>query len=230
MSIKESIGWTDQTCNPIKGMCKGGCWYCYMYKMKRLKPEVRLELTAFDKLPKKKHKKIFLCSTHEIFGEWIPKEWRDAIFQEIEKRPHLTFQILTKFPENIDRPMPDNVWLGCTVTGKDDMWKSRYIDQRARITFVSIEPMIKKPPYISGIPKWIIIGALTGKDSKLFSPKREWIEDIVEIGKMWNIPIFLKDNLRSVWGDDLIQQMPEEEWRNPSWGHSVTYSRITKEE
>ncbi|GAH33076.1 unnamed protein product, partial [marine sediment metagenome] len=34
MTIKKSIGWTQMTLNPIKGMCKGGCWYCY-YSGKR---------------------------------------------------------------------------------------------------------------------------------------------------------------------------------------------------
>ncbi len=69
----------------------------------------------------KKPSKIFLCSTHELFGDWIPKDWRDEIFETIEACPQHIFQILTKMPENIDRPMPDNVWLGVSVTNRNDV-------------------------------------------------------------------------------------------------------------
>jgi len=71
MGIKTSIGWTDMTLNPIKGQCKGGCWYCYYSGKKgflnRFKqdPTIRLNLDVFEKLPFHK-KKIFLCSTHEL--------------------------------------------------------------------------------------------------------------------------------------------------------------------
>ena len=211
MSIKKSIGWTDMTLNPIKGKCKGGCWYCWtkpLYKRKFLQPRIRLNLDCFFKLPKSP-KKIFLCSTHDLFGKWIPSWWRYAVFERIESYPQHTFQILTKFPQNIDRKMPDNVWLGVSITGNksEDLLRANYlIRAKAKIKFVSYEPLLEKA--IQGIPgiNWIIIGRLTGHGHK-WNPKKEWIDSL--LFSYSNIPIFLKDNLREIWGEKLIQEMPE---------------------
>lgn len=211
MGIKESIGWTDRTLNPIKGICKGGCWYCWtkpLYKRKFLTPEIRLETGVFSTLPKTP-KRVFLCSTHDLFGNWIIKEWRDLIFDYITLYPQHTYQILTKFPQNIDRPMPDNVWLGVSITGNkpDDLLRANnLIKTKARIKFISYEPLLGKA--LQGIPylDWIIIGRLTGHSRK-WNPKKEWIKSIVL--SYQNIPIFLKDNLKEIWGEPLIQEMPE---------------------
>ena len=223
MSIKKSIGWTDMTLNPIKGRCLGNCRlpdgtaYCYYSGergiIKRFQQEegIRNTYSVFDRLPKTP-KRIFLCSTHDLFGSWIPKRWRDEIFLNVEEYPQHTFQILTKFPQNIDREMPNNVWLGVTVTNEGDLIKTWRLGRKnARLHFVSIEPMLE---YIN--PRslyykhtnWIIIGQLTGFGKK-YNPKREWIDEWVRCAKWHNIPIFLKDNLKEIWGEKLIQEMPE---------------------
>jgi len=218
MSIKNSIGWTNMTCNPIKGRCQGGCPYCY-YSGKRgilnrfkQNPEIRLDLSVFDKLPRIP-KKIFLCSTHDLFGSWIPRKCRDIIFDEIKKRPQHIFQVLTKFPQNIDRPMPPNVWLGVTITcgERRDISLKR---TKANLKFISFEPFfgIPKKMYSEIIDKrinWIIVGRLTGYGHK-YDPKREWIEDIVNQARRFSIPVFLKNNLQEIWGESLIQEMPRE--------------------
>lgn len=218
MSLKTSIGWTDMTCNPIKGKCKLGCWYCYysgergIAKRFKLDDKVSLSLQAFDKLPKAP-KKVFLCSTHEIFGEWIPKEWRDEIFWEIENNfPQHTFQVLTKLPQNIDRAMPNNVWLGVSITGNDDQLKKGFdlFNSEAKIRFISFEPLLQPIKILDELWNfdWIIIGALTGHGKK-YQPEKEWIQEIVLECRDYNIPVFLKDNLREIWGEPLIQEFPE---------------------
>jgi len=219
MSLKESIGWTDKTCNPIKGKCKGGCWYCYtlpMYKMGRLSEPIRLELSAFDRLPKSP-RKIFLCSTHELFGSWIPKDWRDKIFKRMEDFPQHTFQILTKMPENIDRPMPDNVHLGVSITGMGDQERMSYLHRiKAKIKFISWEPLFSNPlPPGWSIPKcvnWAIVGKLSGYGKK-YDPQIEWIKAIVGFCQNAGIPVFLKNNLAKIWGPvlgPLIQEWPRD--------------------
>ena len=224
MSIKTSIGWTDMTLNPIKGRCKGGCWYCY-YSGKRgflnrfkQDPTISLNLDVFEKLPFHK-KKIFLCSTHDLFGDWIPEHWRDLIFWHIELWRQHTFQILTKFPQNINRPMPDNVWLGVTIVGsknyeKDymkDLKKMKAIrNAKATIKFISFEPLIYDLPFDImplQIFDWIIVGKLTSY-SKIYNPAKIWVEEIVEKARYFNIPIFLKNNLKEIWGEPLIQEFP----------------------
>ena len=213
MSVKSSIGWCSMTLNPIKGKCKGGCWYCYtfpMYKMGRLSEPIHLELSAFDKLPKSP-RKIFLCSTHELFGDWIPKDWRDKIFKKMEGFPQHTFQILTKMPENIDRPMPGNVWLGCSITNfKDYNKRNTFLRSKAKIKFISLEPLLGAVPgsVVYDID-WVIIGRLTGHGKK-HNPERKWIERIVQDCKQNKTPIFMKNNLKEIWGEKLIQECKRE--------------------
>ena len=215
--IKKSIGWTDMTCNPIKGKCKGGCWYCWakpFYKRGFLKEEIRLDLSVFNKLPKKTLRKIFLCSTHDLFGDWISPVWRTLIFNYMQLFPQHTFQILTKFPQTIDRPMPDNVWLGVSVTEDKDFWRLIELEKhKATVRFISIEPFLK---YLSSSLTiklkefdWLIFGRLTGYGNK-YNPKKDWLASEMRYLKGWlNKPIFMKDNLRSIWREDLIQEFPE---------------------
>lgn len=221
--IKKSIGWTDMTCNPIKGRCLGGCWYCYysgkgkMLDFREHDPTIRLQLSAFNALPKIP-KKVFLCSTHDLFGSWISENWRDLIFDHIKKYPQHTFQILTKFPQNIDRDMPDNVWLGVSITGVDDLEMRSWdlIKAKARLKFWSLEPLLNDITWpmikserenIARHIDWLIIGKLTGHGNK-YDPKKTWIKNIVLPAEKAGIPIFLKDNLKDIWGDDLIQEFP----------------------
>lgn len=57
--------------------------------------------------------------------------------------------------------------------------------------------------------KWVIIGAETGNRKDKIIPKREWIERIVDQCKVANIPVFMKESLRDLMGQDFIQEWPE---------------------
>jgi len=241
MVNKTKIEWTDYTWNPIKGLCPVGCWYCYARKIyKRFDlmsnyvywdpftdkyhdvPEGELifeyecaEDEGVPVLPRfpKKPSKIFICSTIELFHEKIPGDWRCQIFREIKKHPQHTFQILTKFPQNIDRKMPDNVWLGVSIADPLPEHERAYdlLGHSAKIEFVSLEPLIGEYFY-SIIPielfDWVIVGRMTGYGHK-HDPKKESIKRIVSDCRRAKTPIFLKDNLKEIWGEPLIQEWPE---------------------
>lgn len=161
--------------------------------------------------PKKRKKptKIFVCSTYELFNpdKNDPKAL-DMIFDTIKACPQHTFQILTKYPENIKRPMPDNVWLGVTVDTYESIDRTYELARaKAKVKFVSFEPLLGRMPkeeidHIS-LFDWIIIGRLTGY-GKEYDPDKWWIKEIIEAtnGK----PVFLKDNLN--WPEK-IQQFPQ---------------------
>ena len=211
---KTKIEWTDYTWNPIKGLCPVGCWYCYARAFySRFWPNWphtlnEKELVAPDHL-RVEDKKIFVCSTYEIFHPEADK-WRDKIFAVIERNPTQIFIILTKMPENIDCPMPDNVWLGTTVTSTDDLGRSSEIlKHKASLHFVSVEPMLGYIPYetILGMD-WIIIGRLTGH-GKNRDPKPHHLFLLVDQCKRAKVPIFIKNNLRGIWGPNLIQEFPK---------------------
>jgi len=226
---KTKIEWTGYVFNPIKGLCPVGCWYCYARKMYLPgfysskppfnNPELRYRFNIKDyvncytsnKLKLKPGTKVFVCSTVEIFHPEIKKEWRDAIFVIIEENPDITFQILTKMPENIDRPMPDNVWLGVSVTGEnvnEDVYRIEDLRKaKSKVKFVSYEPMLE---FIDTdlFLNWLIIGRLTGHGRE-YDPPRFFIEELIERAREQNTPIFLKNNLKEIWQGKLIQEFPD---------------------
>jgi len=216
---KTKIEWTrgpkgepGYTWNPIKGVCPVGCWYCYSHKIYKrfgMKPKVMLSVNELIKPFPKKPSRIFVCSTFELFHP-VADKWRDDIFEIINVESQHTFIILTKMPENIDRPMPPNVWLGTTITQFEEYArKSPLAKARTKIKFLSLEPMLDCIPKVACIGvDWIVIGRLTGHGRK-FDPKRKWISDIVEVCKEQKIPVFLKNNLREIWGAPLIQEFPK---------------------
>ncbi len=222
---RTKIEWTDFVWNPIKGLCPVDCKlpdgesYCYgkaiYYRFDWMLEETGTcgylaEWELEQPIKRKKPTKIFVCSTYELFHS-PDKFARDEIFKIIEKCPQHTFQILTKFPQNIDRPMPENVWLGVSITRPSEMkrWTNLYFRQQANIKFVSFEPLLERlNDYPSG-PDWIITGRLTGHGHK-YDPHISWIKDIVKNYTHSWTKIFLKNNLKRIWGEPLIQEFPDE--------------------
>lgn len=180
-----------------------------------------------------KSRGIFICSMGELFGDWIPRSWQEDIFNQIENCPQHRFQILTKRPENIPwDEMPDNVWLGVTITGEEsDEEQLRLLEQlvslRATLHFVSFEPLLG--PIASevldmiesfDVVRWVIVGAQT-QPVKL--PKMDWINEIIDCvwyESMGRVALFMKNNLRKMapaikefqeWelGDGMIQEFPK---------------------
>jgi protein gp37 len=183
-----------------------------MYKRFGWNPEIRLDLDELMAPFPKKPSKIFTCSTFEIFHP-LAKPYRNNIFKHIEVSPEHTFIILTKRPQYIDRPMPNNVWLGVSVTGFCDLWRLDKLHQiKHRMKFVSFEPLLSDifghaPNGLLVGLNWIIIGRLTGH-GKSNNPYKFAVERIVDAAKMFGVPVFLKNNLKEIWGEPLIQEWP----------------------
>jgi protein gp37 len=216
---RTKIEWADYTWNPIKGLCPEACWYCYarrMYQRFGMDETMRLDLgTIWEPTLQKKPSRIFLCSTFELFHPLVGSEWRDWIFTTIKAAPQHTFIVLTKRPERIDRPMPDNVWLGVSVTGDSniDYLRTRWLEKAdAKVKFVSFEPLLGDPCiwdlFETRFPQWMIVGRLTGHGRKN-DPALRTLTEIVNFGKTHEIPVFLKNNLKDIWPAPLIQEFPE---------------------
>lgn len=208
---KTKIEWTDYTKNPIKGKCLTRCPYCYairMYDRFGWNPEVRFEPKVLDEIRKiRAPSKIFLCSTHEMFGNWILDEWVEEILDTAAKCPQHTFQILTKRPERADWIFPRNCWIGVTVESQRETWRITALKTlaNAKLKFVSFEPLQSEIECnLSGID-WIIVGAETGNRKGKIIPEKLWIEKLISQARDRDIPIFLKYNLK--WHEK-IQEFP----------------------
>jgi len=216
---KTKIEWTDYSWNPITG-CKHGCWYCYAKKLCLRFPKNfpnGFEPTFYPERLNEPHKlkkpsKIFVCSIADLFAPWTNHLWRMQVLESIEKCPvKHTFQLLTKNPEGAyDYDFPDNVWVGTTIT---DQWELEdkiddMLNINAKVRFISFEPLLSHIFSLGLIYTfdWIIVGKLTG--SKKIQLKKHWVKDIVDKTRDWSIPLFMKNNLKPIWDEPLIQEFP----------------------
>ena len=162
----------------------------------------------------KKPSGIFTVDMGELFGDWIPEEWQKLVFSVIEACPQHRFYLLTKQPQNLIKfsPFPDNCWVGVTAT--DDLSYGQAIrglsEIEATTKYISFEPLLESPAVVhltyGEIVNWIIIGAQT-KPYK--PPEISWVKEIIEAADKASIPVFLKDNLKPLLGDNLRQELPE---------------------
>jgi protein gp37 len=159
---------------------------------------------------------IFVCSMADLFGDWAPNEWIKEVLKACEKAPQHRYLFLTKNPKRyssalLDRYFPSNMWFGWTQTGPlgtDTLFTAHHSMQ----TFVSIEPLLK--PFekcnIKGIG-WAIVGAETGNRKGKVIPEKSWIDGIDEACEKAGVPLFMKESLRELMGDDFKQEFPWEE-------------------
>lgn len=212
---KTVIEWCGYTINPVKGMCPMACDYCYarrMYKRFKWNTEIRFDQHVWRKsihriaiLPKPS--RIFIGSTFELFGDWCDPDWISQILEEIAMYKSHTFIFLTKKPENLIKwsPFPENCWIGVSVCNDKmlDVAVDKLEDIPSDHKFISFEPLLERltlsldyAMYYSGI-SWVIIGQRTPVSIKT-QPKIEWIREIVLAADKAGIPVFLKDNLKSL--------------------------------
>jgi protein gp37 len=187
---------------------------------------------------KTKSKKIFVVSMGDLFGEWIPAEWIEKVFDACEAAPQHTYMFLTKNPSRYEKvyslfPEEAHCLYGTTITCQDDIKKIPN-NIKPFIDFISVEPLIgeinikdilywelmhysyipgecvQQPDYetMEMTASWVIIGAQTGPGA--IKPNPEWIQSIVEQCRAAGVPVFMKNSLKPYyWEGELIQEWPE---------------------
>lgn len=160
---------------------------------------------------------IFVGAMADIFGMWVPDEWIKEIMDVCRSYPIHNYLFLTKNSERYELidsagmlPADKNMWYGSTLTKPED----RCFISTAHNTFWSIEPILA-PFHIwekdEFSPDWIIIGAETGRQKDKIIPEKEWIEDIVNQCDKEGIPVFMKESLVPIVGEDNMKRdFPEQ--------------------
>jgi len=220
---RTKIEYLDWTWNPLVG-CSGvgcavreHCWargqakrrkhacdLCYSF-IPHAHPE-RLE----EPLHVKKLSRIGVCFMGDLFCQ--DYKYIFKVLDVIRKTPQHTYVLLTKQAKEMhclgSIPLlscfPENVWLGVSVNCKADLWRIDELKQtnHAGVKFVSFEPLYEDLGIIDfeGID-WIIIG---GQTRPTFLPDRSWIRMLEMQAREMEIPVFVKNNLESLY------------WRYPS--------------
>lgn len=122
MGSTTEIAWTDSTWNPVVGCTPAspGCANCYarethdkrhraklagkLLPAQYLKPFSALQCfpERLDKpLHWKKPRRIFVCSTADLFHPDVPFKFIEAVFGVMAATPRHTYQVLTKRPERM---------------------------------------------------------------------------------------------------------------------------------
>ncbi len=220
---KTGIEYGEYGWSPIRG-CKGTgcavkdkCWAKGMNKrfgwIKDFsKPEISYDI--LDREMPVKPSTILTCFMGDIFGEGVEREWKQQVFYKIRQNPMHTYFILTKHLDRITYGdmlnFPKNAYLGRTVNSQKDFNEFENFKGSSIKYWISFEPLLSDIKFFNYVDfKWFVIGGMQfGREPR---PKIQWIENIVRHAADYNIPVFMKDNIKNVWGDRLLKMYPKGE-------------------
>jgi len=207
----DNIEWAQWSWNPVTG-CKTGCTYCYardianrFYPQKfepTFHPE-RLAAPHSTPIPQSSQKgarSVFVCSMADLFGDWVPQEWIDAVINAVRSAPQWTFLFLTKNPKRmIGIDWPDNAWVGTTVDiqARVKPAEDAFAQIDATVKFVSIEPYRERIIFSRpSLFDWFIIGGQSaGSGEPARQPEWEWVEALWDQIRSVNRRKYWKPNL-----------------------------------
>jgi protein gp37 len=159
---------------------------------------------------------IFVGSMADLFGHWVAKEQIRQVLDVMTQAHWHTFQTLSKYPIRLPEfnPFPENVWVGVSIPAGRLMnpkgaanalfsYLKHMEKVEANIRFMSVEPLwFDVTPVFEKwlqandrLPfEWIIIGAASN-GRKLYQPKPEWTQSLLDLLDAQNIPVFFKGNM-----------------------------------
>jgi protein gp37 len=207
----ESVGWARYTTNPERG-CEIDCPYCYARDLARFYPEgfapvfvpEILSAAANTLVPKEaeydvSYRNVFVCSMGDLFGNWVPDEWIEAVLKMARENPQWNFLFLTKVPQRMaEFEFPDNAWAGTTV---DHQRRVRNAEQamakvKAGKRWASIEPMETRIEMDFSIFDWVVIGgASKSSQTPQWVPPHVWVYETTIKAKAAGCAVYHKSNL-----------------------------------
>lgn len=206
MSQTTGIAWTDSTFNPWIGCSHAknspACAHCYAESLNKFwkwnggawgpgtprKISAESSWASPPSLNKRaargargkdgRHWLVFAGDLCDIFDDEGPADARERMWELFRSTGHLTWQLLTKRPENFSRFLPkdwgdgyQNVWVG--VTAENNVQAQRRITilkgTPARLRFVSFEPLLEEVRTDLSDIDWAIVGGESGGKARPFN-------------------------------------------------------------
>lgn len=212
-----SIGKKIKTLNPVNG-CTAGCSYCYARKINdrfKISPDFGA-VTFFEHKLKRitngKKPIIYFMTSMSDFSQW-QDDWRTKVFDHLEKYPKNSYIFLSKFPEKYTfETQLNSVWIGVTITANNETKRigAMLENIKAENYFIAFEPLFGDlgEMNLDGIG-WIVIGTETGNRRGKIVAQKDWIMNIVRQAKMKQIPVFMKETLLNIVGEEnMLQELP----------------------
>lgn len=231
-----SIEWAQWSWNPITG-CRHDCPYCYArdiadrFYAQGFEPSIyplRLSAPANTPISIKaaqdvSFKNVFTGSMTDLFGRWVPREWIEAVFQQVKAHPDWNFLFLTKFPQRMaEFDWPENAWPGTSVDlqARVPNAEKAFRNVSGGIKWLSIEPLIEPLSIDFSLFDWVVIGgASKSTKTDAWQPPRRWVIDLTNQAHKAGCVVYHKDNLNlerlkefpvEGHGDVDVRQAPEE--------------------
>ena len=208
-------GWVTHTFNVIKG-CRHFCDYCYLR-----------DIQGFDFTPRFVEKelqtnlgsgnKIFVGSTSDMFGDWVPIEWITRVLHHCRKYDNeYIFQSKNParfYSKEVISQLPEKVILGTTIetnvvydklisvapSVNERSSAMKLLGEMGYKTFITIEPIMDfdvnclAELIARAGPTFVNIGA-DSKGHGLVEPSREKVNELIELLKLCT-EIKIKSNL-----------------------------------
>lgn len=170
-----------------------------------------------------KPSRIFLDSMSDLMGHWVTDGQIEQVLDICRQAKQHQFQLLTKnAPRLLKFKFPDNVWVGVSAPPSIMFGRRLSVAQQSRmlkrmldvlkqvdvpIRWMSIEPLsFDIAPLLENSKlQWAVIGAATN-GAKAYQPKREWVQNVLDVLGKQGTKIFFKGNL--VW-HEWFEQLPE---------------------
>lgn len=171
----------DEWIEHVFAACDAAPWHRYIFLTKNPKRLCRMAIAT----------KVFLWNVDHQDSQVHPKT--------------------EEYVEVMRLPIRENWWFGSTI---DNRKAECFRCGNTWNTFTSIEPLTE---YLDmgigsfGNDRWTIIGAETGNRKGKITPKREWVENIVEAAQITGVKVFMKESLRDLMGADFRQEFPWED-------------------
>ena len=171
---------------------------------------------------------IFLNDMGDTFTKELDLHWMDEFIPQMEASPHIFLMLtkrvirMTKFWKEYGK-VPDNIWLGTSVTNKSNLGRARdLMEIEASTHFISAEPLLELVPFRDVLPEWLIVGFESGTRSRQGSPR--WMRMVRDERAEQGLPFFVKQmggtnnhhgQMSDLPKDLRIRQMPE--WSHLQW-------------
>jgi protein gp37 len=206
----ENIEWAKYSWNPVVG-CKHGCKYCYARDIAnrfygnfkpRFIPE-RLSAPENTKPMKGVMSNVFVCSMADLFGDWVPQDWINAVMDACRENTAWNYLFLTKNPKRMKGvDFPENAWAGITIDTQKRLDTILPVFNNTKIKvqtrFISCEPLLEPLNFKKHLHNidWIIIGSQSeSTQAPAKQPEWEWVEDILIQARKVNAMVYFKPNL-----------------------------------
>lgn len=154
----------------------------------------------------------YLLTGMSDLADWQP-DWLDKVLQKAAENPQNTFLFLTKSPERLNITTElDNLWFGTTVTRRSELHRLTTLRQtvRAKHYHATFEPLFEA---LGELPldgyEWVVPGTETGRRKGKVDARPEWVLDIAAQAQARGIPVFMKEDLLPIMGEEaMTQQLP----------------------